>query len=89
MKPINIYALTRVENLSLISRLERQMSARKRFLHVKQWEMKSLKAFTDHVTDCIDDAVSFHFYYSFQIPRPSYRPTMPSLSRLTSPVQAI
>ena len=69
MKPINIYALTRVENLSLISRLERQMSARKRFLHVKQWEMKSLKAFTDHVTDCIDDAVSFHFYYSFQIPK--------------------
>ena len=69
MKPINIYALTRVENLSLISRLERQMSARKRFLHVKQWELKSLKAFTDHITDCIDDAVSFHFYYSFQIPK--------------------
>ena len=69
MKPINIYALTRVDNLSLISRLERQMSLRKRFLHVKQWEMKSLKAFTDHVTDCIDDAVSFHFYYSFQIPK--------------------
>ena len=66
---MNIYALTRVDNLRLLSRYERQLSSRKRFLHVKQWEMVSLRAFTDRITDCMEDAVLFYFYYSFQIPK--------------------
>ena len=45
------------------------MSLRRRFLHVKQWEMVSLKAFCDHVTDCVGNAVLFDFYYSFEIPK--------------------
>lgn len=69
MRPVNIYALTRVEKPGLLSRLERQMSLRRRFLHVKQWEIVSLKAFCDHVTDCASNAVLFDFYYSFQIPK--------------------
>ena len=51
MKPVNIFALTRVNNLKLVSRLERQMSSRRRFLHVKQWELVSLGAFVDRLTE--------------------------------------
>ena len=69
MKPVNIFALTRVNNLKLVSRLERQMSSRRRFLHVKQWELVSLGAFVDRLTETYKEAASFNFYFSFQIPK--------------------
>ena len=45
MRPINVYALTRLDDPLMQQRLERQMSARKRYLKIKEWEIQDLKAF--------------------------------------------
>ncbi len=69
MKPINIYALTRIQKTENLQRLERQMSARKHFLGIKTWETESLKSFAGHLREHMEDAEQLLFYYSFQIPR--------------------
>ena len=43
MRPINIFALTRIDSESSQRRLERQMSGRSHFLMIKEWEVESLR----------------------------------------------
>lgn len=69
MKPINIYALTRKINIDNLGRLERQMSNRKYFLNVKEWEIDGLRKLMEHLQACMPMAYELLFYYSFQIPK--------------------
>lgn len=69
MYPVNIFALTRSTEATVISRLERQMSQRRFFLNVKQWEIQGLKRLTDHLYEHMEYAHELLFYYSFQIPK--------------------
>lgn len=69
MKPINIFALTRKMNTENLGRLERQMSGRKFFLTVKDWEIESLRKLIDHLQAYMPRAYELLFYYSFQIPK--------------------
>lgn len=69
MKPINIYALTRQMKIENISRLERQMSGRKYFIAVKNWEIDSLRRFLGHLEESMPLADDLRFFYSFQIPK--------------------
>lgn len=69
MKPINIYALTRQMKIENISRLERQMSGRKYFIAVKNWEIDSLRKFLGHLEESMPLADDLRFFYSFQIPK--------------------
>lgn len=69
MKPINIYALTRTMSIENISRLERQMSGRKYYLAVKNWEIESLRRLLGHLEEYMPSADDLRFFYSFQIPK--------------------
>lgn len=69
MKPINIYALTRTMNTDNLQRLERQMSGRKYFLTVKDWEIESLSKLMEHLQAYMPRAYELLFFYSFQIPK--------------------
>ncbi|MBQ7677280.1 MAG: hypothetical protein IJT32_03510 [Lachnospiraceae bacterium] len=69
MKPINIYALTRVGEPERIERLERQLSGRNSFIKVKFWETESLKRFCGHLCACLPEAFAYRFYYSFTLPK--------------------
>jgi len=69
MKPINIYTLTRIKDPERLSRLERQLSGRSRFLKIKEWETGGLRAFTDRLCSLADDAPDFDFFYSFTMPK--------------------
>lgn len=69
MRPINIYALTRVSEAARIERLERQLSGRDKFIRVKEWETESLKRFCGHLGECLPASTSFRFYYSFVLPK--------------------
>lgn len=69
MKPINIYALTRNLNGPDLSRMERQMSGRDRFLKVREWETDSLKSFVGQLETKMPDAFRLPFYYSVQLPK--------------------
>ena len=65
MKPVNIYALTRLNDPELLSKVERQMSGRARFMKIRGWEMTGLKSFCEKLMPCCEDACSLTFYYSY------------------------
>ena len=65
MKPINIYALTRVEKPELLSKVEKQMSHRGRTIKTKMWEIDGLKLLSERLQGVMDDACSLRFYYSY------------------------
>ncbi|MCR5478108.1 MAG: ATP-binding protein [Lachnospiraceae bacterium] len=65
MKPINIYALTRLKNPELMSRMERQMSGRERYLNIREWEMEGLELLCERLQPVCRDAFALTFYYSF------------------------
>ncbi len=69
MRPINIYALTRVADMQFVSRLERQMSGRSGFLKIRKWEMEGLRAFCGKLCGFMPDAAEYDFYYSFVLPK--------------------
>lgn len=69
MKPINIYAITRVSDEKHVRRFEKQMSERESFLHVKKWEFDGLGRLVDHLCLVPEDYDKMEFYYSFQIPK--------------------
>ena len=69
MRPVNIYALTRIEDSSKLERLERQMSGRSRYLKIKKWEIEGLKCFSAHLNEHMKDAAGLSFYYSFTMPK--------------------
>lgn len=69
MRPINIYALTRIEDSSKLERLERQMSGRRHYLKIKKWEIEGLKSFSTHLSSYMMDAEKLNFYYSFTMPK--------------------
>lgn len=69
MKPVNIYALTRISDTAKLERLERQMSKRNRYLKIKEWEIEGLKAFSDRLNCVMKDAPELTFYYSFTMPK--------------------
>jgi hypothetical protein len=65
MKPINIYALTRLKDSELISKVERQMSGRGRFIKIREWEMEGLRQFSEKLQPVCNDACALTFYYSY------------------------
>ncbi len=69
MKPINIYALTRVKQNTDLQRFERQMSARRRFLKIKKWELQGLEGLVLELQPYVNDVSELEFFYSFQIPK--------------------
>ncbi|MCR5273573.1 MAG: ATP-binding protein [Lachnospiraceae bacterium] len=69
MKPVNIFALTRVSGKENLKRLERQLSERERFLNVKEWETDGLKSLVSNLLMHTNDVCLFDFFYSFQIPK--------------------
>lgn len=69
MKPINIYTLTRITNPSMLTKLERQMSKRKKYLKIKAWELEGLKAFSEKLGTVMENAAELNFYYSFVMPK--------------------
>ena len=69
MRPINIYALTRIDDSTKLERLERQMSGRRRYLKIKKWEIEGLKCFSAHLSSHMKDAEELNFYYSFTMPK--------------------
>lgn len=69
MRPINIYALTRIEDYPKLERLERQMSGRRRYLKIKKWEIEGLRDFSAHLSEHMKDAEELNFYYSFTMPK--------------------
>jgi len=69
MKPINIYTLTRISHASRVAKLERQMSKRKRYLKIKEWELEGLKAFSEKLNAVMEHAPQLNFYYSFVMPK--------------------
>lgn len=56
-------------NTENLGRLERQMSGRKFFLTVKDWEIESLRKLMEHLQAYMPRAYELLFYYSFQIPK--------------------
>ena len=69
MKPVNIYALTRIFDPLKLERLERQMSKRNRYLKIKEWEIEGLRAFCDQLNHVMETAPELDFYYSFVMPK--------------------
>ena len=69
MRPLNIYALTRVKDEQTLGRLEKQLSRRGRMLKIKQWEIEGLRAFSDHLCRVWEDASELDFYFSFTMPK--------------------
>ncbi len=69
MIPINIFILTRVSESNLIQKMERQMSKRKKPLHVKEWEVEGLCRLSNHLHEILPEFSGMKFFYSFMIPR--------------------
>lgn len=44
MRSISIYTITRNQNISSLSKLERQLSDREYFLKIREWELESMRA---------------------------------------------
>lgn len=65
MKPINIYALTRLNDPELMSKVERQMSGRGRNIKIREWETEGLRLFSERLQPVCSDACSLTFYYSY------------------------
>lgn len=69
MKSISIYAITRKQNLTQLSRMERQLSKREKPLKMREWELDSLKNLVEQLEARMQDVCGLRFFYSFQIPR--------------------
>ena len=69
MKPINIYELTRIKDLTDIQKLERQLSDRREYLKVKKWEFDSLCVFMNNLEENDIHSRAYKFYYSFVLPK--------------------
>lgn len=69
MRPVNIYALTRINRTDDIMRLERQMSGRSGFIKVKSWEIGDLRLLSEKLSSILNDPSLLDFYYSFIMPR--------------------
>ncbi|MBO7402497.1 MAG: ATP-binding protein, partial [Lachnospiraceae bacterium] len=69
MKPINIYALTRIRDKDELDRFERQMSMRRAFLRIREWEVDGLRTFIDRLSAHLDTAFELEFFYSFTMPK--------------------
>lgn len=69
MKPINIYALTRIRNNNSLKKLERQLSERRTFISVKEWEVECIAELLDRLSEISRNVINMKFYYSFQIPK--------------------
>ena len=69
MKPVNIYALTRINDGNSLSRLERQLSGRDSLLKIKTWETDGLRLFCEELSKVMDNAFETEFYYSFVMPK--------------------
>ena len=69
MRPINIYALTRVKNPELLGPMERQMSKRSRHLTIKEWEIEGLGVFSEKLKSVMPETFEISFYYSFTMPK--------------------
>ncbi|MBO7096481.1 MAG: hypothetical protein J6V94_05930 [Lachnospiraceae bacterium] len=65
MKPINIYALTRLNDPELMSKVERQMSGRGRYIKIREWETEGLRLFSERLQSVCSDACLLTFYYSY------------------------
>ncbi len=69
MKSVSIYALTRKQNLSNLSRLECHLSERDRPLKVRAWEINSMRALVDQLEKYMPEVYRLRLFYSFQILR--------------------
>ena len=69
MKAINIFILTRIKDRSSLQKLERQMSGRRQFLTINEWEIEGLRKLIDQLVIKIPAATRYEFYYSFQLPK--------------------
>lgn len=69
MKSVSIYALTRKQNLSNLSRLECHLSERDRPLKVRAWEINSMRALVDRLEKYMPEVYRLRLFYSFQILR--------------------
>ncbi|MBR1471763.1 MAG: ATP-binding protein [Lachnospiraceae bacterium] len=69
MRPINIYALTRLSDPTRLTRLERQMSARKKHLKIKLWETEGLKRFSEKMCAVSEETTKLDYFYSFVMPK--------------------
>ena len=69
MKSVSIYALTRKQNLSNLSRLECHLSERDRPLKVRTWEINSMRALVDQLEKYMPEVYRLRLFYSFQILR--------------------
>lgn len=69
MKPINIFALTRLSDIENLKRLEKQMSGRRHLLLIKEWEIDGMRQFIEELIKVVPEAVAYEFYYSFQLPK--------------------
>lgn len=65
MKPINIYALTRLNDPALMSKVERQMSGRGHYIKIREWETEGLRLFSERLRPVCRDACSLTFFYSY------------------------
>ena len=69
MKSVSIYALTRKQNLSNLSRLEYHLSGREKPLKMRTWEINSMRALVDQLEKYMPEVYRLRFFYSFQILR--------------------
>ena len=69
MKAINIFSLTRNENIKYTRRFEKQMSERRSYLSVKDWEIEGLRKLSNRLCVDQDTLDKLYFFYSFQIPK--------------------
>ncbi|MCR4617295.1 MAG: DUF2075 domain-containing protein [Lachnospiraceae bacterium] len=69
MKPVNIYSLTRLSDEGHISRLERQLSGRNRYLKIKEWEIDGLRIFSEKLEKAMPATPYPYFFYSFTMPK--------------------
>ena len=69
MRPINIFALTRIAGTERLERLERQLSGRRHFLKIKEWELDSLQALCEAMCRISDRTADMKFYFSFCLPK--------------------
>lgn len=69
MKSVSIYALTRKQNLSNLSRLEYHLSGREKPLKMRTWEINSMRALVDQLEKYMQEVYRLRLFYSFQILR--------------------
>lgn len=69
MRSISIYTITRNQNISSLSKLERQLSDREYFLKIREWELESMRALVRQLELYMQKVYSLRFFYSYQIPR--------------------